>query len=277
MKKIPLKASFFVFIVIFSVRWPFAFAQTLTRLPVTSEPAATNGSIAPLTNVTTPVQTGGNTQINAATNPNTAGTTTFTSNNAGNPTMLSGQAGISEVPSVPELTQESTQQTSPNPASLVCTSDKCSAAISQAGGNQVIFATIFFIGGIIGGIIWIFGLLLTKNQVIEREARRMERENTRYFKKILTQQKMAAFSHYTNSVASILAKLKQKIPSDKADIKSFQQDSVFIEMHGSLGLRNVNNRIAEIIASRKAPSPENYEKLKNELIRTLRADLLGRT
>lgn len=256
-----------VFMATFLVPIRLNFAQNVPGQVSTPEPvpAATTGSTGGGSGSTT--GTGGGTPTGAK-NPPGASSTTPTLNLQPTPT---------DIPVVPIPAQNPVQQTASSdnqPETLLCTQDKCTASLNQAMGNEIIVMTILFFGSIIGGILWILALLSMRKGVMERESRRMERQTRLSLQKMVARQKVQAYGKYINSVIRLIDKLQHKNPIQTAEMREFQEGSVFIALHGSKHLCAINDHINSLILGGKPLPTADRLHLKLELGKTIRADLL---
>ena len=141
-------------------------------------------------------------------------------------------------------------------------------------GNEIIVMTIFFFGAGIGGLSWVLALLASKKSVVDREGRRMERQNRAHFEKMLTNEKTKNYNNYIDSVMDIVEKLHHKKTLGAADLKSFQAGSAYINLTGSQDLRSMNDHISGLIDKGKPLTSADYSHLKTELGKTAKADLM---
>lgn len=255
-----------VFMAPFLVPIRLSFAQNVPGQVSTPEPVpgATAGTTGGGSNSTT----GTGSTTTGTKNPSGAASTTPTLNLQPTPT---------DIPVVPGPAQNPTQQTTPSDnqqETLVCTQNKCTASLNQAMGNEIIVMSILFFGAIIGGILWILALLSMKKGVMERETRRMERQTRLSLQKMVARQKAQAYGKYINSVIQLIDKLQHKNTIQTAEIREFQEGSVFIALHGSKHLCAINDHInALILAGKPLPTADQMH-LKLELGKTIRTDLL---
>lgn len=259
-----LFASFFVQI-------QLGFAQNTAGVPVSGEPV-------PTTTTGGGANTTGTTVPGGTTTTTTTGTRTGTTTNTSTGTRTPGTTTTivptpADIPVVPSLTQE---EGSPSDGStdLVCNQERCVAAVGQAMGNEIIVMTILFLGSLIGGILWVLGLLAMKKGVVERESRRMERQNRFHLNTMLTRQKMKAYDGYISAVMSAIDKIQHKKTPDKHEMDDFREGSNFIELHGSKHLRAMNEHIMSLLNTGKPLATADRMHLKSELSKTIKADLL---
>ncbi len=260
MKKLTILTTCAMILMSLLLQGQAVFAQSLTNVPgavVSGQPTPTGGGS------TTGTRIGGATGTSTG---GTAGTKTtgITGTRANLPTPT-------DIPVVPALTQETT---TPQDTTLVCDQDKCAATLNQAMGNEIIVMTILFFGSIAGGILWILGLLMMKKGVVERESRRMERQNRTHLRNVMTKQKVSVYNDYINTVIKMVDTLKHKNPVDKKDLNEFNEGSVFIDLHGSQHLRAMNEHIRSLIQGTRHITDADQMHLKSELSKTIRADLI---
>lgn len=260
MKKLFLKSG--VVIISLVLQAQIGFAQSITGAVVSGQPTPTTGTTTGTRTGTTTNTTGTRT----GTTTNTTGTRTGTTANTTNlPTPT-------DIPLVPTLTQQTTP--APQNTTLVCDQDKCAATVQKTMGNEIIVMTVLFMGAIIGGIMWVLGLLMMKKSVVEREGRRMERQNRYHLQRILTDEKVKAYDKYINVVMDMMKKLQDKKTLGAEEMRTYLESSVFINMHGSKHLRAINDHIQQLIGSGKPLLPADQMHLKSELGKTIRADLI---
>jgi hypothetical protein len=236
-------------------------------------PTTTTGGGANTTGTTVPGGTTSTTGTTTGTRTTTTGTTTGTRTPGSTTTTIVPTP--TDIPVVPSLTQEEGTPADGSDGSLVCNQERCVAAVGQAMGNEIIVMTILFLGSLIGGILWILGLLTMKKGVVERESRRMDRQNRFHFQKMLTSQKMKAYDGYINAVMSAIDKIQHKKGLDKHDLENLREGATFIELHGSEHLRAMNEHITALIGGGKPLATADRLHLKSELSKTIKADLLA--
>ncbi len=251
---------------------PLSYAQVMTNgvlgVPASGQPMPQSGGSGATTGTTTGTtggtRTGGGQTGGTRTPPGGVKTTGTTST----------VPPATDIPFVPiGVTQETVPSTTQD-TTLVCDQDKCAATVQQTMGNEIIAMTVLLMGSMIGGILWMLGLLSMKKGVVEREGHRMERQNRFHFKKMLTEQKTQAYNSYIDTVMNIVEKIQMKKTLGTEDYRNFQESSVFINMHGSNHLRSMNDHIANLINSAKPLATSDKLHLKSELSKTIRADLL---
>ncbi len=254
------------------------FAQNTVGVPLSGEPVptTTTGGGANTTGTTVPggtTSTTGTTTGTRTPGSTTTGTTTGTRTPGSTTTTIVPTP--TDIPVVPSLTQEEGTPADGSDSNLVCNQERCVAAVGQAMGNEIIVMTILFLGSLIGGILWILGLLTMKKGVVERESRRMDRQNRFHLQKMLTGQKMKAYDGYINAVMSAIDKIQHKKGLDKHDLENFREGATFIELHGSKHLRAMNEHITALIGGGKPLATADRLHLKSELSKTIKADLLA--
>jgi len=247
------------------------FSQAMTNVNgavVSGQPRPTGGGTTTTGTGTTPGT------------PRTGGTTTGTGTRPGGvKTTGTNPQSATDIPVVPLGTTEqqiptTTGSTDNNGnTTLVCDQDKCAATVQKTLGNEVIVMTVLFLGSLVGGILWILGLLLMKKGVIEREGKRMDRENRHHLQQILTSQKTKMYDQYINSVMNIVDHLQHKRTFAGQELAAFNDSSVFISLHGSQHLRAMNDHVTGLMNSGKPLSTADKLHLQSELSKTIKADL----
>lgn len=271
MKKILLKTGGIIMIS-FMVQAQIGFAQSATvpGAVMSGQPRPTGGG----TTMTGTTGNNGTTGTTGTTPGNNGGTRGTTTNNGGRNTTgtITPVPTPTDIPLVPSVTQQTT--TTPTNSTLVCDQDKCAATVQKTMGNEIIVMSVLFIGALIGGIMWSLGLLMMKKGVVEREGRRMERQNRFHMQRMLTEEKMKAYDKYINVVMDIMKKLQDKKTLGTDEMRDYLESSVFINMHGSKHLRAMNDHIQQLIGSGKPLMTADQLHLKSELGKTIRADLI---
>ncbi len=253
------------------------FAQSITGTVVSGQPmpTTTTGSGANITGTTATTTNTGTTRPGSQTG--TTGTTTGTATGTRTPGSTGNQTSNlpipTDIPIVPSITQE-TGTTNDQTTTLVCDQDKCAATVQKTMGNEIIVMTILFLGSGVGGLLWILALLMMKKGVVERESRKMDRRNRQHMQSMMTNQKMKVYDGYINTVMSLVNNIQHKKPVGPDEMKSFQESSVFINMHGSKHMRAMNEHIASLIQTGKSLATADHAHLKAELSKTIRADLV---
>jgi len=259
--------TMWVFMASFLVPIQLSFAQNVLKQVSTSEPL-------PATITSTQATTG----AAGTSTTGTKGTRTPATSLTTQPLNLLPTP--TDIPVVPGATQNTQEQHTPaattttDTSTLVCTQDKCAASLNQAMGNEIIVMTILLFGAIIGGILWILALLSMKKSVMDRETRRMERQTRLNLQKMIAKQKVQAYGKYINSVIQLIDNLQHKTAIPTAEMREFQEGSVFIALHGSKKLCVINDHIASLIRAGKPVPAEDQTHLKLELGKTIRADLM---
>jgi len=243
------------------------FAQSTTGLPLSGQPAPTTGGA-----TSTGTTVGGQTPTTTSTTTTGTGTPTGTRTNLTGSGTMTNLPTPTDIPVVPTLTQERTPLYQDD--SLVCNQERCVVAVGQAMGNEIIVMTILFLGSLVGGILWILSLLMTKKGMLERESRRMERQNRFQLQKMVTGEKIKAYDQYINAVMTLVDMLQHKKPVDKLALHGFNESSVFINMNGSKHLRAMNEHVASLIHAGKPLETADRLHLKSELSKTIKSDLL---
>lgn len=253
------------------------FAQNITGTVVSGEPipATTTGGGA---NTTGTATTTTGTSTGTTRTGSQTGTTTGTNTGTRTPASTTGSQSSnlpipSDIPIVPSITQE-TGTTTDQTTTLVCDQDKCAATVQKTMGNEIIVMTILFLGSGVGGLLWILALLMMKKGAVEREARRMDRRNRQHLQSMMTNQKTKVYDTYIDTVMALVDKIQHKKPVAPDEMKSFQESSVFINMHGSKHMRAMNEHIASLISAGKSLAAADHAHLKTELSKTIRADLI---
>lgn len=257
-----------------------AFAQNTAGV-TSGEPVPQTGGTTTTgtrSGTTTTGQTPGTTTGTTGTTGTRTQPTTGTTGTRNQPTgTTGGQTSTvptpADIPVVPSITQETTTGNQNN-SSLVCDQDKCVSSVRQAMGNEIIVMTILFLGSLAGGILWILALLMMKKGVVERESRRMDRQNRMHMKKVIAAEKMKTYDRYINTVMSLVNSLQHKKNPDQGTFKDFQETSVFINMHGSKHLRAMNEHIGKLIGAGKPLAGPDLLHLKSELSKTIKSDLM---
>lgn len=254
-------------------------AQNVAGVNLSGEPVpvttttTTNGTTGGGANTTGTTTTGTNTTTGTGTRTTTGTTRTSTgTNTTGTTSQTSTVPAATDIPVVPTLTQQTTDNS--QPSTLVCDQDKCAATVQKVMGNEVIVMTILFLGSGIGGIIWILALMMMKKGVVERESRRMERQNRMQLQSMMTSQKTSAYNSYINAVMTLIDRIQHKKTPAASEMQNFTEGSIFINMHGSKHLRAMNDHIASLIDAGKPLAPADRTHLKSELSKTIRADLI---
>lgn len=255
------------------------FAQSITGTVVSGQPMPTTtggGANTTGTTTTTTGTTTGTTRTGGQTG--TTGTTTGTNTGTRTPANTTGSQTSnlpipSDIPIVPSITQETTTTTD-QPTTLVCDQDRCAATVQKTMGNEIIVMTILFLGSGVGGLLWVLALIMMKKGAVERESRRMERRNRQHMQSIMTNQKTKVYNAYIDTVMALVDKIQHKKPFGPGEMKSFQESSVFINMHGSKHMRAMNEHIASLINTGKSLATADHAHLKTELSKTIRADLI---
>ena len=250
----------------------FALAQSLTTAPLTNQPAprTTQQLIDPYLQLSS----GGSASTTGITIPGATGTTTGTTGTQTGSTISPGGISSSmqtvdpDVPLVPSPTTDQTHD--PN---QICTADRCAATVAITGKNQLATGYIMFAGSFIGGMLWILSMLMSKGQVVDRESSRMERENRLHFMKKLTAEKMKRYGAFVDSVSELMNSLQHKKPLNAAAMRTYQDSSIFVSMHSSDGLQNINDQIGALFSSGKPLASKDAVQLRNDLTKAMRSDL----
>lgn len=249
-----------------------AFAQTrLTTTTLTTIPTNITGVVTSAE----PIPATGNT----ATTGTTAGTTT-TGTRGTTSTGTRGTTGTTmpqatDIPIVPTISQQTTATNdTPSTSTLVCTQDQCASTVRKAMGNEIIVMTVLMMGSVAGGILWALALLMTKKGSLDRESRRLERQNRFSFERMVTAEKTTAYNSYIDKVMNAINNLQHKKALAPQDFSDLQESGIYIDIHGSKHLRVMNEHIMSIIKAGKPLSTADQIHLKTELSKMIKADLI---